>query len=611
MNAKNENGKIGYIRSEIPEFEIPYYDGELFQELAPDTFDLYERARLAVNVMTRATDPEADFEQYFYVNFRQNPPVMWHSFADQCQVKTMEALPLLRMITGSTVNSEVDKGWMESSLRRLGPDGLLYQPLEGRPWVLKGIGQRFTKAIKGGQFIDTCFGGRLLSVMMLYYRMDRNPMWEEEAKRLVDGLADLAIDCGRYAYYSPSAYVADKNSTEDPGKKDRFDAAHIGFLIPGLVHVYKETAYKPAIILADKVIRYLLEELEYFGEDGSFAPETPDGKVPPHFHMHSICILAIAEYAHAVDDAELLEFTRKAFEYGNSKSITTIGRFPSSLDSDSSGFEFSSIADMIAAGLKLTEAGAGDYYDVVDRWVRNSLAERQLTPERAQFLREQADRFPAADPDLTFETAENVIARNIGAFPGWNVDEQPGHISINEWGNCTTQDCTGNGARAIYYAWDHALRKDGSELRVNMLFNRASPWANVYSHIPYEGLVEVKLKQAAELSIRIPEWVEGSDVSILVNGKSQKVNVQGRYVVVGKVKVDDRVKMYFPISVREEIITVEGKKYTLTLKGNDVVAIDPPGKYCPLYQRGDVLEKDKAPLKTKARFVSDKTVINW
>ena len=603
---------IKYIRPHIPEFDIPVYEGQKYQDMVPDTFDLQERAELAINVLTRATDPEADFEQYFFVSFRRNPPVMWHSFADQCQMKFMEALPLLRPITGNTLNSEVEQRWMESSLHRIGPDGLTYEPLKGRPWALRGIGQRFRDVIKGEQFIDPCFGGRLISSMMLYYRMDRNPMWKEEAERLADGFADLAIDCGRYAYYSPSAYVADKNSTEDPGKKDRFDAAHVTFLVPGLVHLYKETGYEPAAKLADKFIRYTLEELDYFNSDGSFAPETPDGKAPPHFHMHSVALLAMVEHAHAMNDTELFEFSQKAFEYGKSKANTTLGYFPDSIKPDNvSKVCANAMADMIAIGLKLTEAGYGDYYDDIDRWVRNGLAERQLTPERAQFLRAQAERFPAATPDPTFETADDVLARNIGAFPGWDIGELPGKASVNEWGNGITQDATGNGARAIYYTWDHALRKKGSELRVNMLLNRASPWADVYSHIPYEGLVEVKIKQAVELSIRMPEWVVGSDVSILVNGKSRKVDVQGRYVLVGKVKPDDKVKMSFPISVREETVTVEGEKYTLTLKGNDVVIIDPPGQYCPLYQRGDVLKKDKAPMKTKARFVSDESILNW
>ena len=425
----------------------------------------------------------------------------------------------------------------------------------------------------------------------------------------MDGLADLAIDRGRYAYYSPSAYVADKNSTEDPGKKDRFDAAHITFLIPGLVHVYKETGYQPAATLADKIIRYTLEELDYFNADGSFAPEAPGGK-HIHFHMHSVALLAMVEYGHAVGDTDILALSQLAYEYGKSVADTNLGYFPSTIsggNDDSS--EFSSVADMIAIGLKLTEAGYGDYYDDIDRWVRNGLAERQLTQQRADLIEAQAWRFPDVTPDPTFETGDSVIDRNIGAFPGWNLGALPGKAGVNEWGNAITQDCTGNGARAIYYVWDHALRKTGADLRVNLLFNRASQWADIHSYIPYEGRVDVKIKQACDLSVRIPEWVTPAQVSCEINDTSHTLGWDGRYAVVGAVSIDDVVKMTFPISERVEVATIGGQQYTLTIKGSDVVNIDPPGQYCPLYQRehyrtGPTLFKDVT------RFVTDES-IQW
>ena len=40
---------IGYIREEIPEFEVCAYEGERYEVLVPDTLDLQERAALAIN----------------------------------------------------------------------------------------------------------------------------------------------------------------------------------------------------------------------------------------------------------------------------------------------------------------------------------------------------------------------------------------------------------------------------------------------------------------------------------------------------------------------------------------------------------------------------------
>ncbi len=100
---------IGYIRQQIPAFSVPAYRGERYLALAPDTLDLQERAALAVNVLTRATDPLADYEIYFDVFFKARPPRMEHNFSDSCQSKFMEALPLMRIISGSDLNTEVDR----------------------------------------------------------------------------------------------------------------------------------------------------------------------------------------------------------------------------------------------------------------------------------------------------------------------------------------------------------------------------------------------------------------------------------------------------------------------------------------------------------------------
>ena len=133
--------------------------------------------------------------------------------------------------------------------------------------------------------------------------------------------------------------------------------------------------------------------------------------------------------------------------------------------------------------------------------------------------------------------------------------------------------------------------------------NRASPWADVDSYIPYEGRVDVKVKKACDLSIRIPEWVQSEEVQCKVNGKKQPVTFDGRYASLGAVKAKDVVRMTFPIFERTDKVNIVGKDYTLIRKGNDVVHIDPPGKYHPYYQR-DHYRRNKARTKSIERFVA-------
>jgi hypothetical protein len=69
------------------------------------------------------------------------------------------------------------------------------------------------------------------------------------------------------------------------------------------------------------------------------------------------------------------------------------------------------------------------------------------------------------------------------------------------------------------------------------------------------------------------------------------------------VKPGDVVVMSFPIAERTEVVWVEKERYTLVRKGNDVVAIDPPGRYCPLYQREHYRE-DETRWRKIEQFVS-------
>ena len=93
--------QIKYINSEIPDFELPEYHGETYEAMVPDTLDIAERARLALNALTEPTDPEADYEVYWIVVFRSDPPHMFHScWQSTTTGKFMMAASLMRLASG-------------------------------------------------------------------------------------------------------------------------------------------------------------------------------------------------------------------------------------------------------------------------------------------------------------------------------------------------------------------------------------------------------------------------------------------------------------------------------------------------------------------------------
>jgi hypothetical protein len=578
----------------------------------PDTLDLQERVALAVNALTSPTDPLADYEVYWMVYFGHNPAMMHHDWCDfsSVQPEFMEALPLMRLVSGSRLNEQVERRWMEVLLHMEGPDGVIYVPTVGRPWAR--INDYWGSA-DADHFANPYYIGPLWSAMTLYHLRDGSGIWEEAIRRVVDGMAARAIEREDYAYY-PLVLVPGQPVDPDAEVPTGVWSSLAGFLIQGLVKVYRVLGYEPAIELAGRLCRYLKDHGQYHGADGSFLPNFADKSPQAHFMHHTVGLLGMLEYGMVSGDEEIIEFAHKGFQYGLAHGDTLIGYFPENINAPQlEHSEICEVAYMIALALKLTEAGAGDYWDDADRWTRNMLAEGQLTRtdwiERmpgAGLKWERQRDLPRSVIDETHQTTERVAERNLGAFAGWPT--------ANDWytgaGRGIMHCCTYRGARVIYFLWDRMLQHENGRLRVNLLLNRASPWADVDSHIPYVGQVDVRVKEPVELWIRIPEWVEPAEARLQVNGAEREVSWEGRYAAVGGVKPGDVATLTFPIDERTDVVYIEKERYTLVRKGNEVVAIDPPGRNCPLYQR-DHYRVDSTRWRKVERFVSKEQIGYW
>ena len=624
-SVQNNKFKIQYIRREIPHFEVPPYRGESYEDTAPDTLDIAERAKLGINCLTGTTDDRADYEIFWFADFHRNPPVMVHDFSDWCvNVEgMMEGLPLLRAATGSTLRDQVDPVWMAALLKGIGPDGLLYVPLEGTPWsrmspcwiqpVWRANGTTTDFSDKSvTQFTSPCVWPRAMAAMTLYYLRDRNPMWKQTIEGMIHRMSQLATDGGDYSFFPAGAYEPNAKFG-DPGAGDIMPTGYLavdhgnGRLIQGLAQYYQVTGYEPAQMLAGKLVKFLKDNAHYYDAEGRFLwshVDRVEGQAfGGHFHNHTIGLLSMVEYAAAVRDRELLEWLRSSYEWAKTQGSSLVGFFPEMIKPNYPSCESCEVADMIGVAVKLSTAGAGDYWDDVDRWARNQFAESQLT--EGQWIYRMAESMPKK-PVAFNETADRVAERNLGGFAGW--------ASGNEWAiragimHC----CTGNSVRSLYYIWEHIVQHENGRLQVNLLLNRASKWADVYSYIPYEGRVDLRIKQpCASLLVRAPEWVESNSPQIVckVNGVSRKLNWEGRYVNAGAGKAGDTLVVTFPIGERTVKEKLGDSVYTLVIKGNTVVSIDPPGKNGALYARANYRE-NQVRWRKASRFVPDEE-IRW
>lgn len=644
MKAAGTPGKLSiqYIRKEIPSFQVPVARGERYEDSVPDTLDIAERAKLCIHVLTSITDARADYEVFWLATFLRNPPVMVHNFADWVQncEGLMEALPLLRVATGSSENGHVDPVWMQVMLKKIGPDGLVYVPLQGRPWSRLHLSTTYMQPVwtANGNKIGLHAPGidqlaspvtceRAISTLAVYYERDRNPIWKEAIERMIRRLNALAVDRGSYAYLPIGSLLPNGRFGPSAPMPVGFMAEETsGRLIQGLAQYYRISGFEPARQLAGKLANYLRLQSEYYDPRGPWRMSQVERnwwknwpiknlEYGGHGHAHTIGLLSALEYATAAGDQETLEFVRAAYEWAKTQASPSVGFFPEAFVPHYTRCESGTIADMIAMALKLSAAGAGDYWDDADRWTRNHFAASQLTS--ADWIYQLAESSPRK-PVAWFETADHVPERSIGAFAGWSTANEfnsraPG-IAGTPYPNSIQHCCTGNCSRTVYYLWEHILNYDHGHLRVNLLLNRASAWADIYSHIPYEGRVQVKIKKPLEsLRVRMPEWIEthSSTVSAKADGQRRQFRWEGRYLNLGSARAGELFEVTFPIPHRRMKETIGDVPYTLEIKGNTVVSLDPPGDKIngQLYQRASYLA-ERAPMRKVERFVPEET-IDW
>tara|TARA_B100000809_G_scaffold255608_1_gene294391 strand:- start:298 stop:1053 length:756 start_codon:yes stop_codon:yes gene_type:complete len=247
--------------------------------------------------------------------------------------------------------------------------------------------------------------------------------------------------------------------------------------------------------------------------------------------------------------------------------------------------------------------------------VRNHLVEHQLLDR--QRLKHIVSHSPKFKMLPRINNTENVIERNIGAFASC---AEP--TKMYAW---WTMCCNANMMLAMHKAWDGIVRFDTGQAQVNLLLNRASPWVDIDSHLPYEGKIVLRNKTAERMSVRMPLWVDRKALRCEVNGQKVPLRWLGRQLQIEALRPKDTITITFPMVETTEKHTERtyNTTYTCRFKGNTLIDISPrpqefslkrissdDGRFTelnkemayPLYQRAH-LNANTAPIKTVIRYV--------
>lgn len=271
--------------------------------------------------------------------------------------------------------------------------------------------------------------------------------------------------------------------------------------------------------------------------------------------------------------------------------------------------EMDSTDDMIRLGIDLSQLGAGPYWDEVERWTRNTLADRQIDPATAQ-------RYIANKSTDSYYT-DHVGDKVTGLF--FSDCAQSLAVPLKAW-MYNIDDAT-NPMHAAYEVWSHTLQVKGSLAQVNFDLNRQSQYLDIKSDLPYRGQINIVTKSnigpLAALAVRIPSWADNNSVTVFLQDTSGLHPLTSgtawgwspsSYVHIPNIKPSSSYLVRFPIKVCKmpfhdirgpDQFWYEGshpspnrgaaeklQTFTGTFRGNTLVDAQPrPTAGIPRYQR--------------------------
>jgi hypothetical protein len=397
------------------------------------------------------------------------------------------------------------------------------------------------------------------------------------------------------AYKPPDEPVSDQQGLEGAAKSDQNRP------LSALVHDYQLTGNPDSLKTAQELERFILKPGMWQDTSTEGYPGNEHGIWAGHGHNNSQALNALLDFAMLENNDWLKQFVREGYDQAVRNGVVRIGYFPAWVQPEKFNrpgwlhgvTETCAVADVLVLATKMSDAGIGDYWDDVDSIIRNQLAAQQIND--IALMRRAAGSGPESDA---------LLKRFAGGFGNAAPNGVP-HM-VCDLAGC----CTANGSEALYYAWYGITHFDAGVATVNLFLNRASPWMDVDSYLPYEGKVILHNKQARKALVRIPGWLNTSEVTTYVDGKAIHPPQAGRYLVVDNLKPKDEIRLEFPVREETDKYTVDGKIYQVKFRGSTVVDISPrdtdPKDY-PLYEC-DTLASGKAPMKNVKRFIADRLI---
>lgn len=563
-------------------------------------FDLQARAELAVHGLTALLDPERPGVMYFLANWRTRPPRADHGLWDcgDGSGRHVDALTLLRTMVraGSaaalpTPAEAQIESWM---LRLIGDDGLSWLPDEpwAAPWgpgILLAADEAGSYTQPGERFAEISWAQRgTLMGLTSRYLASGDERYLAKARALVDGLLRVALVHPDGLYFPEGYYRSGGWRTQQLGLHRGIEENNAVTIGPAL-RLYQVCGYEPALELGEGLARFVLKHTQGYGPDGGLQAEPGNG-VQVHFHSRSCTILGVLKLGLVLGRREYVAWARQTYEAAK-RWGTEFGWFPEGIGQRHA--EICCTTDMIEAALLLGQHVDRRYYADAERFGRNHLLESQwLSLDR---LEAALERLPAEEQDPPwggqYSTDARVAERQVGAWASRPAINDGFHTDATWLMQC----CNAAGARGLYDIWRYSVEEAAGEgeetphIAVNLRFSVETPLVRVVSHEPAEGRLDITVRRAARVQVRLPDGeTQGWVIPGHSDAGSRMLQARDGYISFDAA-AGECITLHYPLREWSARYAVGSSGTRASCvghwRGETLMAVEPTGSYHPLYGR--------------------------
>jgi hypothetical protein len=568
----------------------------------PDEMDFRGMARWAMNYLEHNPNPEWDYHAQFRVyplGIPAIPPGPDPIAVGDTDCRMDWEFWNMREILGIKDPTPAEVGLRRHILKYVKDDGFAWCEMGAAEEGKIYDGQDITP----GLGLGSGTGGRILVSLCEDYKRNGNERSMAQARKMAHALTTLATwDTGRAYHAEGSGFWVDGKVIKT-GWERQFPTDGL-YLMMYYLASGDEEILRYCRAFADGFIAELQPNRD-------IARINPDGSHRGHAHITMHAVWGVALLGEVLGHPKYLEFARRVYEFQRGHGYDTGWMAAAYWDLNVERFcETCATSDMMSTAACLARAGYSEYWDHIERFVRNYIRHAQffITPEYEKYYR-------SLHPGKDREVDENLKAlrRMEGGFcgspgpndmVGWLMNPQ--HMNVS---GC----CSPEGMRAVHTAWKNTVVEKPDRVLVNMSLPVDHPAATVTTGLPDQGAMGVTVCREKDFYLRPPAWTARNRVRAFVNAKEITPEWRSDYIYFARPMKGDALVITYPLisfeqrmgldalreggeetgesmviinsrAAKDEVDNYGRSLMTYTWKGNSVVAVHPAGPHIPIYR---------------------------